>query len=103
MPLILNQDGSKMSKRDVGAALGNLPGRRLSAGRRHELSGPAGLVPKDDTEVFSPQELIERFSLEAVNHSAAKFDITKCRWVNQQHIIALLSRKNSPSGHAPSV
>ncbi|MFR1411827.1 MAG: hypothetical protein ACLSUW_05720 [Akkermansia sp.] len=24
-----------------------------------------------------------------MNHSAAKFDITKCRWVNQQHIIAL--------------
>ena len=48
-----------------------------------------GWSPKDDTEIFSPQELIERFSLEAVNHSAAKFDITKCRWVNQQHIIAL--------------
>ncbi|MFR1411828.1 MAG: glutamate--tRNA ligase family protein [Akkermansia sp.] len=25
MPLILNQDGSKMSKRDVGAALGTYP------------------------------------------------------------------------------
>ena len=48
-----------------------------------------GWSPKDDTEIFSPQELVERFSLEAVNHSAAKFDITKCRWVNQQHIIAL--------------
>lgn len=89
MPLILNQDGSKMSKRDVGAALGTYPEEGfLPAGVMNFLA-LLGWSPKDDTEIFSAQELIERFSLEAVNHSAAKFDITKCRWVNQQHLIAL--------------
>lgn len=89
MPLILNQDGSKMSKRDVGAALGAYPEEGFLPKGVMNFLALLGWSPKDDTEIFSPQELIERFSLEAVNHSAAKFDITKCRWVNQQHIIAL--------------
>lgn len=89
MPLILNQDGSKMSKRDVGAALGTYPEEGFLPEGVMNFLALLGWSPKDDTEIFSPQELIERFSLEAVNHSAAKFDITKCRWVNQQHIIAL--------------
>lgn len=93
MPLILNQDGSKMSKRDVGAALGTYPEEGfLPAGVMNFLA-LLGWSPKDDTEIFSAQELIERFSLEAVNHSAAKFDITKCRWVNQQHLIALPAKE----------
>lgn len=89
MPLILNQDGSKMSKRDVGASLGTYPEEGFLPEGVMNFLALLGWSPKDDTEIFSPQELIERFSLEAVNHSAAKFDITKCRWVNQQHIIAL--------------
>ena len=35
------------------------------------------------------KELIELFSLEHVNRAAAKFDITKCKWMNQQHILLL--------------
>ncbi len=89
MPLILNQDGSKMSKRDIGAALGSYPGEGFLPEAVMNFVALLGWSSKDDTEIFSPQELIERFTLEAVNHSAAKFDVTKCRWVNQQHIIAL--------------
>ncbi len=89
MPLIMNQDGSKMSKRDVGAALGTYPDDGFLAEGVMNFLALLGWSAKDDTEIFSPAELIERFTLEAVNHSAAKFDITKCRWVNQQHIAAL--------------
>ena len=88
MPLILNQDGSKMSKRDVGAALGTYPEEGFLPEGVMNFLALLGWSPRTIRK-FSPQELIERFSLEAVNHSAAKFDITKCRWVNQQHIIAL--------------
>ena len=35
------------------------------------------------------EELIRLFSLEHVNRAAAKFDITKCKWMNQQHIMRL--------------
>ena len=74
MPLILNQDGSKMSKRDVGAALGTYPEEGFLPEGVMNFLALLGWSPKDDTEIFSPQELIGRFSLEAVN---------------QQHIIAL--------------
>ena len=89
MPLILNQDGSKMSKRDTGAALGTYPEEGFLAEGVMNFLALLGWSSKDDTEIFSPKELIEKFSLEAVNRSAAKFDITKCRWVNQQHILKL--------------
>ena len=39
--------------------------------------------------MFSKEQLIDLFSLENVNRAAAKFDITKCKWMNQQHIMRL--------------
>lgn len=86
MPLILNPDGSKMSKRDVGAALSTYPAEGFYPEGVMNFLALLGWSPKDDTEVFSPAELIERFSLEAINRSAAKFDIVKCKWINQQHL-----------------
>jgi len=32
---------------------------------------------------------VARFSLEAVNRAPARFDLEKCRWVNQQHLVKL--------------
>ncbi len=89
IPLILNPDGSKMSKRDVGAALGTYPAEGFLPEAVVNFLALLGWSPKDDREIFSVQELIDRFSLEAVNRAPAKFDITKCRWLNQQHLMAL--------------
>ena len=89
IPLILNPDGSKMSKRDVGAALGMYPEEGFLPDAVLNFLALLGWSPKDDSEIFSVKELIERFNLEAVSKSPAKFDITKCRWVNQQHILKL--------------
>lgn len=91
IPLILNPDGSKMSKRDTGAALGAYPALGFLPESVVNFLALLGWSPKDDTEIFSPAQLIDRFSLEAINRSAAKFDITKCTWVNQQHISSLTS------------
>ena len=44
IPLILNKDGSKMSKRDQGASVDYYIKRRFSAGGRPQLSLPARLV-----------------------------------------------------------
>lgn len=89
IPLILNPDGSKMSKRDVGAALGTYPAEGFLPDAVVNFLALLGWSPKDDREIFSVQELVDRFSLEAVNRAPAKFDITKCRWLNQQHLMAL--------------
>lgn len=91
IPLILNPDGSKMSKRDVGAALGTYPDEGFLPEAVMNFLALLGWSPKDDTEIFSPAQLVDRFSLEAINRSAAKFDIVKCTWVNQQHLATLKS------------
>ena len=35
------------------------------------------------------EELVQRFSLEAVNRAPARFDAEKCSWFNQQHIMKM--------------
>jgi glutamyl-tRNA synthetase len=89
IPLILNPDGSKMSKRDAGAAVSEYPQRGFLPHAVVNFLALLGWSPKDDSEIFSPQELIERFSLEAVNRAPARFDHEKCAWMNQQHLLAM--------------
>jgi glutamyl-tRNA synthetase len=86
IPLILNADGSKMSKRDAGAAVGDYPRQGFLPDAVVNFLALVGWNSKTDEEIFTPEELIQRFSLEGVNRAPARFDIEKCGWVNQQHI-----------------
>jgi len=89
IPLILNQDGSKMSKRDEGAAVKEYPIKGFSQPGVFNFLAMLGWSPKGDDEVFSIEEIIEKFDLSGVNRAPAKFDIEKCAWFNQQHIAKL--------------
>jgi glutamyl-tRNA synthetase len=86
IPLILNPDGSKMSKRDAGAAVGDYPRQGFLPGAVVNFIALLGWNPKNDREIFTPLELVEIFSLENVNRAPARFDLEKCKWVNQQHL-----------------
>jgi glutamyl-tRNA synthetase len=85
IPLILNKDGSKMSKRDLGASVTTY---------MDEGFVPAGVVnyllllgwsPKDDQEVFQIEDVIERFDLPQINRQNARFDFDKLKWFNYEH------------------
>ena len=89
IPLILNSDGSKMSKRDEGAAVGDYPRQGFFSDAVVNFIALLGWSPKDESEIFSPAQLIEKFSLENINRSPGRFDIEKCMWVNQQHLLKL--------------
>jgi glutamyl-tRNA synthetase len=89
IPLILNPDGSKMSKRDVGAAVGDYPRQGFLSAAVVNFVALLGWNPKTDEEIFTLAELIDRFSLENVNRSPARFDFDKCTWLNQQHLARL--------------
>ncbi len=86
IPLILNSDGTKMSKRDQGAAIADY--QRLGFHPEAVVNYLAllGWSPKDDSEVLGREALIERFSLEQVNRSNARFDLGKCRWLSGQYL-----------------
>lgn len=89
IPLILNPDNSKMSKRDVGAALSIYPDEGFLSEGVINFLALLGWSPKIDQEIFSVAELVERFTLDNVQKAPAKFDMTKCKWFNQQHLLAL--------------
>jgi len=89
IPLILNPDGSKMSKRDEGAAVGDYPRQGFLPDAVVNFLALLGWSSKTDEEIFKVKELIERFSMEAVNRAPARFDLEKCKWVNQQHLLRM--------------
>lgn len=89
IPLILNMDGSKMSKRDTGAAVGGYADDGYLPGAVFNFLSLLGWSPKDESEVMGVDEILEKFSLEGVNRSPAKFDAEKCAWINQQHLMAM--------------
>ncbi|MEO6631917.1 MAG: glutamate--tRNA ligase [Mucilaginibacter sp.] len=104
LPLILKPDGhGKLSKRD-GARLGfpvyamnwfDEKSGELTAGFRElgflpeaflNLLATLGWNDGTDQEMFSLDELIERFSLERVSKAGAKFDFEKAKWFNAEWI-----------------
>ncbi|MFD2257878.1 glutamate--tRNA ligase [Luteolibacter algae] len=89
IPLILNPNGSKMSKRDAGAAVSDYPRQGFLSEAVVNFIALLGWSSKTDEEIFTLTELIDRFSLENVNRAPGRFDLEKCTWVNQQHIAKL--------------
>jgi glutamyl/glutaminyl-tRNA synthetase len=89
IPLILNEDGSKMSKRDAGAAVGDYPRQGFLSVAVVNFIALLGWSSKTDEEIFTMEQLVDRFSLENVNRSPGRFDFEKCKWVSQQHLMAL--------------
>lgn len=102
IPLIQNPNGSKMSKRDQGAAVGDYPEKGFIAPALVNFLALLGWSSKTEEEIFTLDELTQRFSLEAVNRSPARFDAEKCAWVNQQHL-ARMSAEDFAAAARPYV
>ena len=89
IPLILNKDGSKMSKRDQGASVaGYIEGGYVAAAVRNYLC-LLGWSPKDDREKLDIEEVVRLFDPTKINRKAAQFDIEKCNWLNWQYLAAM--------------
>ena len=85
IPLILNRDGSKMSKRDEGARLEYYIGRGyLPAAVRNYLC-LLGWSPKDNREKIDIDEIIRIFDLKNIGRSSATFDPDKLHWLNGEY------------------
>jgi glutamyl-tRNA synthetase len=88
IPLILNDDGSKMSKRDQGAAVGYYVDNGFVPAAVRNYLCLLGWSPKDDREVMALEEIQTLFDWEHLNHSNARFDMEKCRWMNGEYVKA---------------
>jgi glutamyl-tRNA synthetase len=86
IPLILNANGSKMSKRDEGASIANyMDGGFLPQAVFNYLC-LVGWTPKADSEKLGKEELVKLFDPKQVHSSNARFDMTKCTWLNAQYL-----------------
>ena len=89
IPLILNKDGSKMSKRDEGASITSyIDGGFVPEAVRNYLT-LLGWSPKDGREKLDIDEIVQLFDLEKVNRKNAHFDIDKCLWLSGQYMSSL--------------
>src|SRR5215468_6419486 len=86
IPLILNKDGSKMSKRDQGAAIATYIEQGYAPEAVRNYLCLLGWSPKDNREKIDIGEVVKLFELEKINRRNAAFDLDKCFWLNGQYI-----------------
>jgi glutamyl-tRNA synthetase len=96
IPLILNSDGSKMSKRDTGSAVGWYEENGFVAESVVNFLCLLGWNPKTEQEVMATAEIVRLFDVANINRKAAVFDIAKCDWMNQQYIIKMPVEQLAP-------
>ena len=106
IPLILNTDGSKMSKRDAGAGIEWYKDHGFLSDSLVNYIALLGWSPKDDREILKKNEIIELFDFDHLNKSNAKFDLEKAKWLNSQYISELddsefINLANPYSGSSP--
>ncbi len=94
LPAILGPDGKKkLSKRDGDVEVmlykdqGYLPAALMN------FLALLGWNAGTEQEIFSPEELIDKFKLERVQKSPAVFDINRLNWMNGEYIRNKLSDK----------
>lgn len=95
IPLNLNKDGSKMSKRDEGALIHEYIEQGFLPAGVNNYMALLGWSSKDDQEIFSMEELVAKFDITGINKANSQFDLEKCTWVNGEHL-----RKLPPEGLA---
>ncbi len=92
LPLLLNSDGSKMSKRKT---VGGHQVDVMVEDYRDKGYLPEALInflsllgwnPGTGQELFTLAELVDAFSLERAQKAGASFDIEKLQWINKQHL-----------------
>jgi glutamyl-tRNA synthetase len=86
LPLLLNSDRSKLSKRQNDVAVEDYKTQGYQPEALVNFVALLGWSPGDDREIFSFDELINAFSIERINKSGAIFDLDKLKWINRQRI-----------------
>jgi glutamyl-tRNA synthetase len=86
LPLLLNPDKSKLSKRQGDVAVEDYRDKGYLKVAIVNFIAFLGWNPGDEREIFFMDQLIQEFRLERVGKAGAVFNIEKLNWLNQQHI-----------------
>ena len=90
IPMILGEDGSRLSKRHGATSVTEYRDKGYLSHALVNFLSLLGWSPGNDQEIISITEMIEKFTLKRVNKTSAQFNNTKLDWMNGQYI------KNTP-------
>ncbi|MDF1497489.1 MAG: glutamate--tRNA ligase [Patescibacteria group bacterium] len=86
LPLILNPDKSKLSKRQGDVAAEDYLKKGYLPEALNNFLALLGWNPTADREIYTKQELIDLFDLSKVNKAGAVFQIDKLNWLNNHYL-----------------
>ena len=86
LPLILNEDKSKLSKRKNKVSMDDFLQEGYLPEALINFLALLGWNTSDEQEIFSMEELVEKFSLDKVHKGGAVFDVKKLDWINGEYI-----------------
>src|SRR5580765_1606877 len=86
IPLILNIDGTKMSKRDKSASLTTYMDEGYAPEALINYLCLLGWSPKNNREKMPIAEVIETFDLPQILRHNARFDLTKLNWLAGEYV-----------------
>lgn len=89
IPMILGEDGARLSKRHGATSVADYKKRGYLAEALLNFLALLGWSPGNDQELLTRNEMIEKFSLDRVNKTSARFDNTKLDWMNGQYIMKM--------------
>ncbi|MBI9072093.1 MAG: glutamate--tRNA ligase [Melioribacteraceae bacterium] len=86
LPLLLNSDKSKLSKRQGDVAVEDYRDKGYFKESLINFVALLGWSAGDNVEFYNLQELIEKFSLDRVHKAGAVFNVEKLNWLNEEHL-----------------
>lgn len=86
LPLILNPDRSKLSKRQGDVAVEDYLEKGYLPEALINFVALLGFNPSGDKEIYTMKELVDGFELSKINKSGAVFDLQKLDWMNGHYI-----------------
>ena len=86
LPLLLNADKSKLSKRQGDVAVEDYLAKGYIPQALVNFVALLGWHAKGDQEIFEPAELIKAFSVKRIGKAGAVFDVEKLQWMNSHYM-----------------
>ena len=86
IPLILNADGTRMSKRATGASLNYYVEENYSPEAVLNYLCLLGWSPKGNREKLAAADMIQLFDVPQILRANARFDATKLAWLNGEYL-----------------
>ncbi|MFH1227667.1 MAG: glutamate--tRNA ligase [Planctomycetota bacterium] len=86
MPLIMGEDGSRLSKRHGHTSVGEYMDIGYLPEAMFNFLSLLGWSPGDDTELMSRDDIINRFTIERVKNKPAQFNLKKLTWMNSHYL-----------------